>query len=106
VPAANVDLPDRAIKLVALDTRLGGVRLDPRLPFEGRERMALKVDFSRSRFCPARDAHTLEAVIYYVKPRHPHCANFSATAGRSMDRGISSFIRGYRSSEPRITAWT
>jgi hypothetical protein len=27
-------------------------------------------------------------------------------AGRPKGRGISSFMSGYRSSEPRITAWT
>jgi hypothetical protein len=34
-----------------------------------------------------------------------HDAYF-ATAGRSTGRGLSSFMRGCRSSEPRITAWT
>jgi hypothetical protein len=35
-----------------------------------------------------------------------HCAYFSAAAGRSTGRGISSSMRGYHSSGPRITAWT
>jgi len=40
--------------------------------------------------------------------RHDTChhANFSASAGRSTGRRISSLMRGCRSSEPRITAWT
>jgi hypothetical protein len=57
--------------------------------------------------CPACDGHALKAAIYCLKIRHlsPH-ANFGAPAGRSTGRGISSFIRGCRSSEPRITSWT
>jgi NADPH:quinone reductase-like Zn-dependent oxidoreductase len=31
---------------------------------------------------------------------------FSSAAGRSTGRGISLSMRGYCSSEPRITAWT
>jgi hypothetical protein len=31
---------------------------------------------------------------------------FQRSAGRSTSRGISSPMRGHRSSEPRITAWT
>jgi hypothetical protein len=56
--------------------------------------------------CPAYDAQASKAVIHCLSRDTRHRAYFGAAAGRPKGRGISSFIRGSRSSEPRITAWT
>lgn len=63
-----------------------------------------RVDSAHSRFAglaipiPKKRSFTAEADTR-------RCTYFSATAGRSKGRGLSSGMRGCRSSVLRITAW-
>jgi hypothetical protein len=53
---------------------------------------------------PAGEVHPSKAVINGLRPRR--YTYFNSAACRSTGRGISSSTRGYRSCEPRVTAWT